>query len=88
MARVVFYKTGQTKAEEEETPNTRLQLDPRDSRGSEEGGTKARIAVTKWRKRKKMDSDTRKGGVGEGVGYRGGEILTALRLSWACTAGQ
>ena len=80
MARIVCYKTGQTRAEEEETSNTKQQMDPRDSRGSEEGDAKARVAVTKWRKRKKIDSDWRKGGE-EAVGYRGAEDRTVAELS-------
>lgn len=50
LARVVFYKTGQAKVNEDGITNTKLQLDPRDSRGTEEVEMKARIRANKWRK--------------------------------------
>jgi len=49
LARVVLYKTGQTKAEEVGPPNARIQLKARDSRGTEQE-TKAKFTVNKWRK--------------------------------------
>jgi len=49
LARVVLYKTGQTKAEEVGPPNARIQLKARDSHGTEEE-TKAKFTVNKWRK--------------------------------------
>ena len=55
LARVVLYKTGQTKAEEVGPPNARIQLKARDSHGTEEE-TKAKFTVNKWRKRKKIDT--------------------------------
>jgi len=60
LARVVLYKTGQTKAEEVDPPNARIQLKARDSRGTEEK-TKAKFTVNKWRKRKKIDTGFGKG---------------------------
>ena len=57
LARVVFYKTGQAKVNEDGITNTKLQLDPRDSRGTEEVEMKARIRANKWRKRKMRKID-------------------------------
>ncbi|KAJ7390925.1 Neuronal acetylcholine receptor subunit alpha-7 [Desmophyllum pertusum] len=50
LGRVVFYKTDQAKAEQEQTPNAKPQTDHRVSRGTEENGKPARITVNKWRK--------------------------------------
>lgn len=53
LARVVFYRTEQVKAENEQTPHIRTQTDPKDlrtSRGSEASETAVRVTVNKWRK--------------------------------------
>ncbi|XP_078348085.1 neuronal acetylcholine receptor subunit alpha-9-like isoform X2 [Oculina patagonica] len=49
LARVVFYKTGQAKVEQEETSNIRPQSNPRDSRGDEVNDRVARKTVNKWK---------------------------------------
>lgn len=49
LARIVFYKTGQEKAEQE-TSNKKAQSNPRDSRENEKNEKVARRAVNKWRK--------------------------------------
>lgn len=51
LARIVFYKTGQEKAEQE-TSNKKAQSNSRDSRENEKNEKVARKAVNKWRKRK------------------------------------
>lgn len=58
LARVVFYRTEQVKAENEQTPHIRTQTDPKDlrtSRGSEASETAVRVTVNKWRKREIME---------------------------------
>ena len=58
LARIVFYKTEQVKAEQEQTPHIKPQKDQKDSRaprGSEESEKAARTTVNKWRKRKVIE---------------------------------
>ena len=50
LARIVFYKTGQEKAEQETTSHKKAQSNPR----NEENEKVARRAVNKWRKRKML----------------------------------
>lgn len=53
LARIVFYKTEQVKAEQEQTPHIKPQKDQKDSRaprGSEESEKAVRTTVNKWRK--------------------------------------
>lgn len=55
LARIVFYKTEQVKAEQEQTPHIKPQKDQKDSRaprGSVESEKAVRTTVNKWRKRK------------------------------------
>lgn len=55
LARIVFYKTEQVKAEQEQTPHIKPQKDQKDlraPRGSEESEKAVRTTVNKWRKRK------------------------------------
>ena len=56
LARVVFYNTGHTETRENKAPRAQLQLDTRGSRATEEEGrTKARITMKKWKNRKIRD---------------------------------
>lgn len=54
LARIVFYKTGQAKAEQETTSQKKAPSNPRNSRENEETEKVARRAVNKWRKRKML----------------------------------
>jgi len=50
LARIVFYKTGQAKAEQETASQKKAPSNPRNSRENEETEKVARRAVNKWRK--------------------------------------
>lgn len=52
---MVFYNTGHTETRENKAPRAQLQLDTRGSRATEEGRTKARITMKKWKNRKIRD---------------------------------
>ena len=53
---MVFYNTGHTETRENKAPRAQLQLDTRGSRATEEEGrTKARITMKKWKNRKIRD---------------------------------
>ena len=53
---MVFYNTGHTETRENKAPRVQLQLDTRGSRATEEEGrTKARITMKKWKNRKIRD---------------------------------